>query len=593
MNGALTVFTSIRPSTLGKKYAIDESGKISVEVAGNLLEGTYEVCHFHDTYSLSAILTSINTNQAISASLPRDGSSKGSIVNSARAIGEKSLARTKEHFHFADKPGLMILDYDPPKNRDPQSKDELWESLVRLCPPLASTGVVWWCSGSSFIAGPKGELQGLRGQRFYVLVQDASDIERAGRVISDLCWRNNLGRIDISKSGSMLKRTLFDEAMHQAARLDFIGGAVCTPPLVQDRGVPECIGGNNWLDTRTALPSQTDRREIERIQKAASNAAASIARETREAWLEAKVAEQSPVVQRNERITASNAQRKVRRIYEAAVAGILHGGFSIPMADGTNVSVSDVLDNWQKYDGRKTFDPLEPEHRNYESCGKLFLSGGTPNIYSFAHGGVTYRLMRQPQRIVNAKGRQSAVADILAEALSSQGDIFFTTGTDLVHALPGRLQLLDKAALQYLLGHRVYLVTTKNGAEQLINIPAELVSLTQAALGQRPSQSPPVLKSVTSLPYATADRQLYLEPGYSSVTGIFNIMQQRIESLPGTVSEAACIEALRVIWSPWKNYVWSTPADRAGMLAAIFTAVLRPAMEIAPGVFFDAPVQGS
>jgi hypothetical protein len=126
-----------------------------------------------------------------------------------------------------------------------------------------------------------------------------------------------------------------------------------------------------------------------------------------------------------------------------------------------------------------------------------------------------------------------------------------------------------------------------------MNIPAELVSLAIAALGQKPKQTPPALNSVTSLPYATADRTLVTETGYSRTTGIYNTMQGDAIDLPDVVTQEDCIRSLKTIWAPWSEYQWSTTADRAGMLAAIFTAVLRPAMATAPAVFFDAPVQAS
>ena len=144
-----------------------------------------------------------------------------------------------------------------------------------------------------------------------------------------------------------------------------------------------------------------------------------------------------------------------------------------------------------------------------------------PNLFSFAHGGVTYRLTRQPEKVFLQRGGQSGVADKLAQALSRQGDVFYLSGGDLVQALPGKFVLLDKATVQYLLGHRVLLVVRKDDREQAQNITSELVALACAALGQKPNQTPPNIETVTSLPYVTADGQEVFNSGYCTTTKIF------------------------------------------------------------------------
>jgi hypothetical protein len=95
------------------------------------------------------------------------------------------------------------------------------------------------------------------------------------------------------------------------------------------------------------------------------------------------------------------------------------------------------------------------------------------------------------------------------------------------------------------------------------------------------------------LPYVTADRRFVLQPGFDSETGIFNTMQCPAPELPDKVSHSDVVAALKIIWAPWREFKFASPAARGAMLAAIFTTVLRPAMAIAPGVFFDAPVQNS
>lgn len=594
MIGRITVFTSERPKQLGKVFRVRE-GKLEKTVAGQMIEGTYQVQTFDSPEALVNLLESIGTNQAISASLPRTESPSGRILTADLAKAAGCLARTKNDFSFQSTPGVLILDYDPEKGQPTLTREELWTLLLNVCPAAAAAGAVWWSSGSSHIHDSSGELQGLKGQRIYLLIQDASDIERAGQVLSERCWLRSKGRVDVSKSGQRLMRTVWDEAMHQPARLDFVGGAICEPPLFQRRGKPVRLGGEAWLDTKTALPALTEieRESLEQIQRDARIRVQPEVDQRRELWMAARVLYETKRLHAEKKIPLQEATEQARRLVESALSGTLYGDFKIPLPGNKFVTVSEVLDSWQQWDRAKTLDPLEPDHRNFEACGMLYLSGGDQTLFSFAHGGVTYRLRRQPVRVLYRNGRQSTAADELAKSLASQGDIYLSGKTDLVQAMPGKFKTLDRADIQYLLGHRVALVTKKRGLDVPMNIPAELVSMVSAALGQKPCQTPPTLQSVTGLPYATFSQRLVTQPGYDTETGIFNTMQSDVQGLSGTPSADSCVEALRCIWQPWSGYKWSNASDRAGMLAAIFTAVLRPAMATAPGVFFDAPVQAS
>jgi hypothetical protein len=594
MIGSLTLFKSHRPAQLGKVFSLQD-GKLHKVVAGNMMEGTYEVNTFNSPASLALLLQAVGTNQAISTSKPRTGTLTGRILVESKAMEAGVLARTQKDFPLSSGPGILTLDYDPPKDSAVLTRDELWATLLELVPAAANSGAVWWSSGSSHIHGPEGELQGLRGQRLYILIQDVADTVRAGAVLRDLCWLHELGRVEISMSGSKLMRSLWDEAMHQPARLDFIGGAVCQAPLSQQRGEPVLLGGAEWLDTRTALPdlSETQRQQLEAIQRHARDRVEVESLQTRSIWAAGRVRTESTRLQKSKGISEVAAQEQAKRIVEAALGGTLHGDYALPLPEGRYITVREVLDNWQQWDKQKTLDPLEPEHRGGEACGILYLSGYEPRLYSLAHGGLTFRLARQPAKVLLQAGKQSAVADELAQALSAQGDIFYSGGADLVQALPGKFVVLDRPTVQYLLGHRVLLVGRKAEREAVLNVTAEMVALTCAALGQKPSQTPPTLESITGLPYATADGHEMLSAGYSERTGIYNTMQADATDVTETPTKANVLESLNTLWAPWSDYEWASPADRGGMLAAIFTAVLRPAMQTAPGFFFDAPVQGS
>lgn len=410
--GTVTVITSLTPANLGKTYSL-QNGKLEKVTAGAMTQGTFKTVSFDGAAAYAELLESLSTSQALSHSVPSGDDQEGTIVVKEVAAARQrpgQLARTREHFKFKPQPGVMALDYDPSDPSNAHSREQLWAQLTTISPAVKTAQAVWWCSGSSHIHGPDGEIQGLRGQRLYLLVQDASDIERAGQNLADRCWLGGQGQIKVSTSGARLKRTLFDEAMHEPARLDFIGGAVCTAPLTQQRGAPVVLGGSDWLDTRAAFPD-LDGEEVASVKRLIADAmtqAAPAAAAARAGWLERKVGDEAPRLQAAKKITLNEARQQIREKYEAALSGTLTGEFELPLPGGQTVTVDEVLNNPEQWHGVKTLDPIEPEHRGGEDCGILYLKQARPNLYTLAHGGLNFALIlsRKPTRFTLMSGAE-------------------------------------------------------------------------------------------------------------------------------------------------------------------------------------------
>jgi len=595
--GMVTVITSTTPANLGKTYSL-KNGKLEKTTAGAMVQGEFKVVPFDSARAFAESLATLGTNQALCHSVPNTDDEVGTLVTKEVAAAKPrrgQLARTKEHFEFKTQPGIMALDYDPADPNSAITRDQLWAELTAISPAVATAQCVWWCSGSSHIHGPDGEIQGLRGQRLYLLVQDASDIERAGRNLAARFWLGGQGQIKISSSGQRLQRTLFDEAMHEPARLDFIGGAVCMPPLSQQRPPPEVLGGPSWLDTREAFQDldEHDAASVKRLIADAIDAAAPAAAAARATWKETETPKLAAKLTAKGKLTQDEATHQARQMCENALSGTLTGGYEIPLPGGKFVTVDEVLNYPTKWHKAKTLDPLNPAHRNFEDCGILYLDGASQCLYSFAHGGTRYKLARQPRRVEYRTGDVAATADALAQVLSSQNDLFLSMG-EIVRASPGGFKPLSNySELQYQLEKTVALYQLTEKGQSVRNIPGDLVGMTRSAIGANAKQTPPTLTTITSLPYATADRRIVMEPGFDTRSGIYNTMMETPSALPKTIRRQDLIDALKTIYAPWKDYQLASDHDRGAMLASIFTAVLRPAMRIAPGTFFDAPVRGS
>lgn len=482
--GKLTLITSRQPAHLGKSFRLTASG-LDKRTAGQMVEGCFEVREFADVQSLAQILGNVGTHQAIMASMPSDGRSNGQLVTKAeKANHPGALARTKEDFHFpANQPGVCILDYDPPAGVTPLTRDQLWELLIATVPGIESAGVVWWCSGSSFIYQDEDQIQGLRGQRFYILVQDLGDTVRAGEVLFNRLWLDGQGRFEISAAGSLLSRSIVDMAMFQPARLDFIGGAVCEPPLEQRRDLPVVLSGGGWLDTRFALPDLTapEQAQYEDMLEAAKLKAAPEAEKVKARWQSERV---PALLERlvKSGVSGDQATERAERTLASALCGTLLGDFQIVLDGGKTVTVGEILDNRARFHNLLTKDPIEPDYQNGKTCGKLYLFGSSPILTSRAHGGQTFRLLRQPARLYVQKGSKALLVDQIIEKLNQEPDLYECGGL-IVRVEGGTVRHLRKHALMHTIQSRIAFFTrNEKGQDIPADLPGDVADMVIAML---------------------------------------------------------------------------------------------------------------
>lgn len=482
--GKLTLITTSRPATLGKTFRLTATG-LEKKTAGQMVEGSFQVLEFSNAERLAQILASVGNDQAIMASLPKDSRAAGKIVTKAEKPNHPgALSRTKGDFLLpASLPGVSILDYDPPAGETPLTRDQLWAFLLATVPGLESASVIWWCSGSSFIYQGEAEIQGLRGQRLYILIQDLADTERFGEVMFKRLWLAGHGRIEISTAGSLLMRSIFDQAMAQVARLDFIGGAICEPPLEQRRGLPVVLSNGGWLDTRAALPDLTapEQAAYEDLVEAAKLKAAPEAEVIKAKWQADRV---PCIVERlvKSGVPTDQAQDRAERTLSSALRGTLLGDFSITIDGGKAVRIGEILDDRAKYHNLLTKDPLEPDYQGGKTCGKLYLFGSSPVLTSRAHGGQTFRLLRQPARLYVQKGSKAQLADQIIEKLNQEPDLYEYGGV-LVRVENGAVRHLRKHALMHAIQTRIAFFTTDGKGKDIpADLPSDVADMVLAVL---------------------------------------------------------------------------------------------------------------
>ena len=594
----VSIITSADPKLLTKRMQL-RNGACEKIGGGILKEGKAEITNVVFPDGFMDLLPELNPNQALTYGLPIYAPVKLVTKEEWHKLGKPkhAIPRSNETFYWNDGPGIMMLDYDPRPEGPKHTGDDLVQVLRSTVKGLMDATMLWWPSASSLItnADTGEQLLGLNGQRIYFAVTDARDIPRAGAALIEHLWAEGFGYCEVSKSGSLLSRTVFDGSVWQPNRLDFVAGASCEHPLRQDRGGPVLITGTvDLVDTALAIPDPTDERKLkaEALRVAAKREKAPHITVARNAWIETCV----------NKITGDNldndAAKAARAIAKRAIENeVLCGDFIIYIIDAGKpqpVTVTQVLDHPLKYHGILTLDPLEPDYNNKKVVGKLYTLGGRPNLFSFAHGGRNFKLQPQLTEVELIKGRTSDAVDVTLETLRHLPDVFDFGGA-LVIVDQGHIHPQEDASLIYFLGGvtqfwRWHMMPNKAPVKILEDPPARIAKQI-LSIGSRRNLRP--LTAVVTAPTLRPDGTVLDLPGYDDATGILFETKEDVVPVPLYPTNTVVAKALGQLLKPFKEFPVVDAENWGVLLAALLTAAVRPVLSTAPAFGFDAPVQGS
>lgn len=592
----LTRVTSRKPATLAKQYSLAADGTLNVpKPAGNMVEGEAQRITLDGVHGFAELLQSLSHDQALIYGVTAPEKTRLLSMAELEAQGRPTgaMARTKDNFSWPAGGGVLLLDYDPDNNQTALNRTQLMQVLTEVLPELSASAYVCWYSGSSLLYHGQEQLQGVRGQRVYIAVQDASDIERAGKVLYQRLWIAGHGYYRISSAGTLLPRTLIDSSVWQTNRFDFAAGAQCVAPLEQRRGAPQVQDGP-LLDTAAALPDLTPAQEAD--YQAALAAARALAEPEQQAVRTEYIQTEAGRILARDGLPVNdeNMAQAMATVTRAVEQHTLSGDFKITLDRGESVTVGEVLDSPSKYHGRLTLDPLEPEYSGHKVVGKLYLIGSRPNLHSFAHGGQTYRLIRQVRRIEHVTGMTSKTTDEALELLRNLPDIF-DLGDNMALVDGGRVQLLDQHGLSYYLGNVAQFYewrAKKDGTVYMADIDPRQQMLSQIISLRRMRRLKP-LQAVITAPVILADGRVLSRAGYDEGSQLYLDMLDTPPEVPRFITDGMLEQAYQTLMEPFTDFAVATPLDRSVMLAAILTAIQRPALDTAPAFGLDAPVQGT
>lgn len=586
MVSQVTRITSKTPDTLTKTYSINADGTLNKTTVANLTEGNCEVLELHTPFQFAALLEELQANQALCFGRP--AANKNGMLSKAehakRGLPQGYITRTKDCLNWPTGGGVLVLDYDPSKGGEALTRQQLFNALYEAVPLLNGVATVWWPSASSHICNGEHDLTGLRGQRIYIMLKQASDIPRAGTLIADMFWLAGYGYYDVSKAGALLERCPVDTSVWQTNRLDFAAGANCVAPLEQRRGKPLVLAGEP-LDSKLLLDLTDEQQaKLATIKQQAKALAAPKAEATKQQFIKTKATEMTGHTE------GAEFEHACATVTRAVNGAVLCGDYPVMLDDGVTVTVADMLKDPSTFHGRLTYDPLEPDYDGGRIVGKAYLIGGRPNLYSQAHGGKSYRLIKEPRRIEVVSGRIADAVDQTLALMTSLGEAFNFAG-QLVTVANGKVQIMNSAKLGYWLGgHVQYVRINDRGEERNIDPPPRLV---ETLLGLGSSRNLHELRGVITAPTITETGFIVKRSGYCHRTKLFLDMSEEMPYIPDEPTKQQVINAVNVLMMPFLDFPFVGASDCAAILGSLLTAVVRPVLPTAIGFAFDAPTQGS
>lgn len=358
-----------------------------------LSRGAVETRELHDMAHLSALIRSLDKNQALclSTSYYPDFMGVGIITDSAHQKNPAAgfIPRTADFFKFEPGiPALLLFDRDSADGermtaaRAEQILDEVLPGGVSGLALLSSH------STSSFVRDADGvEVFGEGNHHTYLIAADGGDIPRFREALEGRLWLAGYGRAFVSASGCFQPRTVFDMAVFSAERPVFEAGADLAPGWQQQRPEPYYREGC-MLDTRTVLDLTEAEKSLVNQLKAECRrqATPSIAKAKAEYLIE-----QAPKLQARG-LSEEDAMRVIERRQNLEIADedLLY----FDHLNGEPITAGEAR-KCPELHGKTLADPLEPDYGGAPGTivkckAKFYLEGGRATVKSFAHGEQWY-----------------------------------------------------------------------------------------------------------------------------------------------------------------------------------------------------------
>lgn len=583
-----TIYTSTTPARLTKVFRLSADGVLVKTTAASMAAGSARRVVAADLHDLAAKLDALTSAQAVGWGVA-DADELRITVADREDPDFGTLARTRRNLAFAKGPGVMMLDHDeaPAGTLD---RDALRERLIDACPVLADAPMLWRPSASAGLLAPDGrELTGLSRHRLYIPVTDASAIPAAGKRLVTLLQAAGMGWCVVGKAGQALARCLVDPSVWQPERLDF-----AAPPILND-GIQRPAERAHVYGDATALfdlaaivVTPADEKAAAKRMRESRDAIKLQCKAQREVWVD----QHAPALAQAGGITDEKARSVLTRASEHAV---LMGDFILTAADGSQVSVGDVLDNAERWHNARFADPLDPDHDRRVAWVNL-RSGGRPFLRTHRHGGMRFELRRQSARIQVGRGRRIDATDAVLQVLRDRGELFDFGEGAVAYVAAGRARPVSRDWLTDHMGRVCEFYAFKSlPSGDMIEVAEDAPgAVARAVLAKHGERGFKTLMAVVTAPTLRADGSVLDVPGHDVDSGLLYFSDDpNPPRVPEAPTPADALEALRYLWRPFAKFPLVDDVARGVVLHGLLTAAIRAALPTAPGIALDAPAAGT
>lgn len=363
-----------------KRFSLVD-GTIAIKPSAQIYRGSAETLAVEGPKGLLHLIDSLAPNQALSlGQLAKVGERYPLAAQHLRGSGE--IARTKEYFGWNTGPAFMLLDVDtkglPETVLNIVAGRDLADVIVETVPELSTAQMLVKASSSAGIRLPDSSARAASGLHCYLLVADGRKIPEILSLIHDRLWAAGLGFFSVSKSGSLLERSLVDTTVGSPERLIFAADPIVNPPLTRKPPPPRVI--NEGLPLSYVAPP-----DFELVKRLKANAREAI-KTAAKAQKNHYEAEQVARVADELRVSKFEARRIVKQRLELQV---LSDDDLLETGRGRFERVADFLDRVTE----PTALPCPIEGSGYGMSTAYYYPTSdrcpVPRIVSFAHGKIT------------------------------------------------------------------------------------------------------------------------------------------------------------------------------------------------------------
>jgi hypothetical protein len=480
-----------------------------------------------------------------------------------------AISRTKDFFHFKPQHTLMLFDYDPEEGKPALSLDEVRLLLLEIMPELKHCEMLALGSTSSGVyregeAVPEA-MNG--GGHLYITLDDGTKIPEIGNLVAARSWLKGYGRFDISKSGALLQRTLFDEAVDGPERLVFEAKAVIGVSLKQlPRPSKHWPGGILRTSNIKGL-SVAEKSRVETLKLEAKAAKQPEADLIKAVYTKVEVA----------KLVGSGMTKHAAKVQiDRSNNGILTGAHPLQFAGLPLLTVADVLRDPWGYNESVSIDPEQSMDFSAPYRSMFFKNENNLIISTFRGGGGIYRLDKIEIKI--DLDNPISVFDQMESAINTgaRPDVFNWAGLLSYIGPDGALRSLTPASAPVIIGRLVRFYTMKKVKDEWVKVRAELSDKLWKAFLEKGSWNVPKLSGIVHAPYFY-DGDVVQNKGYNFKSGLYLTTEFNFWGIKNATKKQA-LKALTYLRRLLAGFPFESATDEVVALAMLITAVQRPTL---------------